>query len=358
MLAYYRGKKILYLHTIMKQYLPQQDALGLAINKACNELFIKIQTLDIDVLPFEPFYKWYFKKCHFDRPHFSLKTSAKLLYDAITITGKPAQDVVMMDYGAGLGTLYILAKMIGVKKIIYNDLMQEFVTPAIAVDKAIGIVMDEYIWGDTEETCKTLLAKNIECDVIVSRNVVEHIYDLKAFFNIIYCYQPKAILYNSTTANWNNPAAHLQHVMIHKKSAKIMVQKKLAIVQEKIPNITIENANALTKILLQYGGTEFNDAIQNYKTTKQLPTAKNDYTNVCDETGNWGEHLLPYKKYKNMAPQYNISFKPGFWDVDYKSAVKNLLGKTMNAITKILGKAGVVNASFIYVIAVPKEVRS
>jgi 2-polyprenyl-3-methyl-5-hydroxy-6-metoxy-1,4-benzoquinol methylase len=340
----------------MKQYLPQNDTLGLAINTACNDLFLKIQTLDIDALPFEPFYKWYFKKCHFDRPHFSLKTSAKLLYDAITITGKPAQDVVIMDYGAGLGTLYILAKMIGVKQIIYNDLMEEFVTPAIAVDKAIGVIMDEYIWGDTEETCKTLLQKNIVCDVIVSRNVLEHIYNLADYFSIISCYQPTAILYNSTTANWNNPAAHLQHVLIHRKARPVTFEKKLSIIKNKIENISDDDAKKLANILLQYGGIEFTDAIENFKTSKQFPALKNDYTNVCDETGNWGEHLLPYKKYKAMAPQYNVSFKPGFWDVDYKSALKNLLGKTMNAITKILGKAGVVNASFIYVIAVPKEV--
>ena len=107
-----------------------------------------------------------------------------MLYECITATGKHYKDVIVMDYGAGLGTLYIIAKMIGVKKIIYNDLLPEFAMPAIEVDKVLGHIMDEYIIGDTEDTCKQLAAKNIICDVIVSRNVVEHIYDLKDYFSV------------------------------------------------------------------------------------------------------------------------------------------------------------------------------
>jgi hypothetical protein len=337
------------------QFIQKSDDLGAAINKACNALYIKIQTLDVEALPLEPFYKWYFKKCHLSRPIFSLQTSAKMLYDGIKITNKPLHEIVMMDYGAGLGTLYIIAKMIGVKKIIYNDLLPEFAQPAIALDKVFGIIMDEYITGDTLQTCKILAEKNIECHLIVSRNVVEHIYSLKDFFAILHQYQPNAILYNSTTANWRNPAAHIQHVLIHKRARKLVMDKKQTILKTALPTATEKELQQLNSNLVQYGGQEFTDAINNYATHKIMPLPKNDYTNICDETGNWGEHLLPYKTYKALAPQYNLQFKPGFWDVHYKNPLKTILGKILNAATKLLGDNGVLLSSFFYVVAIPKK---
>ncbi len=344
----------------MIEFIKSKDALSTLINESCNELYAKINSLDVEQLPLEPFYKWYFNKCHKNRPIFSLKTSAKLLYDGLVATQKPLQEVVVMDYGAGLGTLYILAKMIGVKKIIYNDLLPEFASPAIAIDKIFGIIMDEYIIGDTISTCEQLQQKNIVCDLIVSRNVLEHIYDLGTYFKTIYQYQPSAILYNSTTANWRNPAAHIQHVLIHGRSREVILNKKLEIAnklidaspkQKSISNI---QKKALAERLLQYGGAEFTAAIENFIATNEMPIAKNDYTNVCDETGNWAEHLVPYSGYRKYASQYNITFRPGFWDTNYSSSLKTILGKTLNFFTQLLGDNGVLLSSFVYVIARPK----
>jgi 2-polyprenyl-3-methyl-5-hydroxy-6-metoxy-1,4-benzoquinol methylase len=340
----------------MIDFLKINTPLGQLINEKCNELFVAIPKLDIDSLPFEPFFKWYFNACHLSRPHFTLETSAKLLHDAIIITGKPHTEVIVMDYGAGLGTLYLLAKMIGVKKIIYNDLLPEFATPAMAVDKALGYQMDEYIIGDTESACQQLKAKNIICDVIVSRNVLEHIYDLKIFFAQMHAYQPQAILYGSTTANWKNPAAHLQHLMMHYKAKPILVNKKIAIIKTIMPDLNDALAKKLATQLIQHGGAEFTNAVYQYKTNNIMPAPKGDYTNVCDETGNWREHLLTYNQYRNLAPQYHLSFLPGFWDTHYKSIFKIYLGKTANIVTNILGKKhGVLSTSFIYIIAKPKK---
>ena len=177
----------------------------------------------------------------------------------------------------------------------------------------------------------------------------------KDYFSIIHRYQPRAILYNSTTANWNNPAAHIQHIFLHKKYRPTVVAQKINIIKTKIPTITTEDANQLAMCLVQYGGIEFENAIEEFVSTKKFPTPKNDYTNVCDENGTWSEHLIKFSDYKKMATQYDVTFKPGFWDEDYKSFAKRMLGKTLNIVTNILGNAGVVSTSFIYVIAKPKQ---
>lgn len=338
----------------MIQFIDKNTALSTIINDACNILYGKINALRIDEIEIEPLFREYFMKCHFNRQLFSLKTSADLLYEAIVTSGKKHTDIVLMDYGAGLGTLYLLAKIIGVKKAIYNDLMPEFGHAARLIDQALGYEMDEYIVGDTLATCEELRQKRIDCDIITSRNVLEHIYDLSYYFKLLHEYQPKAILYNSTTANWRNPATHIQHIYLHMQGRRFYAKGKKALIQEAIPGISEGDANKLTHILLQYGGDEFTQAIENFKVNQRMPPSKNDYTNFCTADGNWGEHMIRYSTYRSFAPQYTLEFKPGFWDIDYKNPVKQLVGKTMNALTRLLGKQGVLASSFIYIIAIPK----
>jgi len=338
----------------MIQFIDKNTDLGSIINDACNILYGKINALRIDEIDIEPLFREYFMKCHFNRQLFSLKTSANLLYEAIATSGKKHTEIVLMDYGAGLGTLYLLAKIIGVRKVIYNDLMPEFGHAARLIDQALGYQMDEYIVGDTLATCEELRTKKIECDIITSRNVLEHIYNLSYFFKLLHEYQPRAILYNSTTANWRNPATHIQHIYLHVQGRKFYGKEKLAHIKQAIPDIAEGDAKKLTHVLLQYGGDEFIRAIENYKLNKVMPPPKNDYTNFCTTDGNWGEHMIPYSSYISFAPQYTIEFKPGFWDVDYHSAIKQMLGKTMNVLTRMLGKQGVLTSSFIYIIAIPK----
>ena len=58
----------------------------------------------------------------------------------------------------------------------------------------------EYIVGDIDDTLSALNHKNIQCDIITSRNVIEHIYKLDDFYDAIAHAQPEAWIYSSTTA--------------------------------------------------------------------------------------------------------------------------------------------------------------
>lgn len=335
-------------------FLPYKDELAQKIETACEELLIKIPQLPIDDMPFEPFFKWYYQHCHLSRPRFSLRTSARLLHQALSSVNKPLNQIVLMDYGAGLGTMYIIAKMIGVGKVIYNDLLPEFATPAIAVDKALGYVMHEYIIGDTLATCQQLKEKNIVVDVILSRNVLEHIYDLKEFFATIYKYQPKAALFNSTTANWNNPAAHLQHRWIHYKAKKQLAKPREEYIAKLAPALSAHEVHLLSNKIFNYGGTQLDELVLEFARTKILPKLKYDYDNVCEANGNWCEHMIPFKDYSALATNYQINFKAGFWDEDYPNPAKKLLGKSLNLLTNALGSKGYISSAFIYIIAKPK----
>ncbi|MFM2387366.1 MAG: hypothetical protein RL660_2123 [Bacteroidota bacterium] len=341
----------------MITFLPHTDELANDINRECAFIQKAINTLDVDSLPMEDFYKGYFRKCHLTRQVFSLRTSAKLLYDSLKLLDKPLSEVCMLDYGAGLGTTYLLAKRIGVGKVIYNDLLPEFANPAIEVDKALGITMHDYIIGDTEATCKQLLAKGYKINLVISRNVLEHIYSLPAFFALMHQYLPQAILYNSTTANYNNPLAHLQHIYLHKKVLTHAANTKVAFLAENYPQLSADKAALLAKQSPILNGEDLLAKAKLYLESGILPPKSTEGSNVCDATGNWREHLVPYSLYRQHATQYDLSFKGGIWDVHQSNIVMRIIGKLMQGITNALGKYGYVAASFVYIICIPKQVK-
>ena len=342
----------------MKKFLPQKDDLSRLINQQAADLLHRLKNLPVEELGLPHHVLEYFKSSHYKRLYFSIETSAHLLYRSITIRDKRAQDIVIMDYGAGVGTLYMLAKMIGCKQVIYNDHLDDWKTSAQLIATALGIQVDEYVVGDVEYTLQYLQQKQISCDIITSRNVIEHIYKLDLFFGYIGKYQPEAIVYSSTTANYYNPASNIKHILWHRKWEKIFVKQRMVIIRKRVPSFSEKEIATLGKATRGLAMDELKEAIENYKMAKVLPDPWKHHTNTCDPAnGVWFEHLLTFKEYRNFIDQaqYNIQFEPGFWDTHNISSWKNIIGKVLNPVIRIVGSVGILFAPFIYVIVVPRK---
>src|SRR5688500_16731849 len=134
------------------RFLPQQDQLANLINEQASELHSKLTSLPVEELGLPDHCLYYFKTSHFNRLFFSIETSAHLLYMSIRLQAKPVSGIVIMDYGAGVGTLYMLARMIGCKTVIYNDFLEEWRFSAYKIAGALQIDIDEYILGDIDDT--------------------------------------------------------------------------------------------------------------------------------------------------------------------------------------------------------------
>jgi 2-polyprenyl-3-methyl-5-hydroxy-6-metoxy-1,4-benzoquinol methylase len=299
----------------------------------------------------------YFKKCHLDRPIYTLKTSALLLYKAIKAANKPLDQIELLDYGAGVSTLYVLAKKIGLKKVYYSDLMQEYADISKEIDAIFEISMDDYIVGDIEDIAKYCKEQNYQIEIITSRNVIEHIYDLENYFHTIYKFYPNSIIYNSTTANWGNPIVHLQHIYIHYKNWKNIKKEKEKYVRKFIPISEIENIDIFLEKSKSLGARDFDEAIQKYKSTKKISKYKKDYTNISVWEGNWSERLMSYNFLKQINKNYNIEIIPGLWDENSSKIYNLLFSKLLNWIIKIVGNnLGKYISNYIFVVAIPKKI--
>ena len=338
--------------------MPQRDQLANLINERAAELHGKLIFLPVENLGLPDHCLYYFKTSHFNRLFFSIETSAHLLYRSITLHGKALSDLVIMDYGAGVGTLYMLAKMIGCKTVIYNDFLEEWRFSAHRIAEALRVEIDEYILGDIEETLIVLDRKGLRCDIITSRNVVEHVYKLDHFYRSIYNHQPQALLYSSTTANIYNPGSHIKHVLWHRRWEKEYRRERLETI---ISTGLVRNKNEQQKLAVKTRGLareELLESIKSFSSTGRLPDPSRYYTNTCQPSnGVWAEHMITFREYRKtiQTENYIVMFLPGFWDTHYSKAWKNIFGRMMNILIRLVGNTGVFLAPFIYVIAQPKK---
>jgi 2-polyprenyl-3-methyl-5-hydroxy-6-metoxy-1,4-benzoquinol methylase len=344
----------------MDEFLPQNDGLSKLIQQHASELYKRLSNINVDQLGLPYHCLHYYKGSHATRLFFSIETSAHLLYRSISITKKNVEDIVIMDYGAGVGTLYLLAKMIGCRTVIYNDHLEDWKTSAQKIAEAIGIKIDEYITGDIDETLQVLSNKDLHCDIVVSRNVIEHIYKLNDFHNSVYKAQPAALIYSSTTANYYNPGSHIKHILWHRKWEKVYRAQRIEIIRKQEPSMAESKIELLAKATRGLAVADLHKAINEYSETEMLPNPVKFYTNTCDPSnGVWAEHLLKFKQYREYinADHFTINFVPGFWDTHYSKSWKNLFSKMFNSIIKGSGKLGFIIAPFIYVVAEPKTTK-
>lgn len=344
----------------MDRFLPYEDELSRNIQEKAGLLLEKLRTLRVDELGMTYYCAEYFKGSHFKRLFFSIETSAHLLYRSISASKKPIQEIVIMDYGAGVGTLYTLAKMIGCRQVIYNDHLEDWKQSAQLIAEAIGVQVDEYIVGDIDATLAALKEKNIQCSIITSRNVVEHIYTLDHFYSAIATQQPGALVYSSTTANYKNPASRIKHWFWHQKWEKQYKEQRKKKIIDWAPGLSEADANRLATLTKGKAINDIEDSVRHFLTTKNFPTPLPVRSNTCDPSnGVWAEHLLKFEEYEELigTSNYTVRFEPGFWDTHYGKEWKNSFGKMLNKLITINQPIGFLIAPFIYVIAEIKRKR-
>lgn len=342
----------------MDRFLPFDDDLGRMINSAATDLYGRLVKVDANKLGMPEHCLIYFSSSHSRRLFFSTETSAHILYRSIQLTGKPPADVALMDYGAGVGTLFLLAKMIGCKKVIYSDHLEDWKISAELIANAIGVTIDHYIVGDIDACLDQLDQLNIQCDIITSRNVVEHIYSLDKFFSSLYKKQPGAIIFSSTTANKKNPAAAIKHRLWHRKWEKIYRGKRLVAIERQSPGIAVFRKQKLASATRGLAVAELENAINDFRKTGRLPDPNRFGSNTCDPSnGVWAENLLSLSTYRQLINEsrYMVSFAPGFWDTHYKIQYLNRAAHFFNRIISRGGIIAMMLAPFIYIIARPKK---
>lgn len=347
----------------MNIFVKPQDELSTLINDKANFLYQQLLSLPVEQLALPEYARTYYQARHIQRMYFSVQTAAVMLYDAIVLSKKHWTEVVIMEYGAGMGSLYLLTSLIGCKTTIYEDISQEMTDGAKIVAKHLNIPIDHFITGDHRTCLHYLKQHNVICDIIISRNVVEHIYDLNDFYGCMMQDQPNAILYFSTTANIYNPMMYLYHINHHRDYEKHKSKPdRIKYIQERCNSLSQENLDKLVSATRGLAIHDLDVAIAAFENNGVLPNPSKFKTNTCDPySGIWYENLINKSDYKQIIESkgYKMYYQGAFWDTHYSNTLKNMVTKGLNIITKSLGKKhGIYVAPFVYIIAVPKQLEN
>ena len=341
-------------------FINQQDELAELINKKANELYHQILNLNINELELDNFGKYYFTNHHTgNRLFFSIESSADIIYSAVMKSNKKPADLSFTDYGAGLGTLFLLAGSVGFKQVYYTDYFPKWAGYAKRFCEKLDIRITDYISGDIEALINYGIKKNIRFDIIASRNVVEHIYDLKKFYTKIYQSNLTDICFATTTANHKNIAMRLKHYLLHYRVEKNQFKKQReAYLRELKPEINSTDLKHLIALTRGKAFEDFTNTVDAYFERKKILPVEFLYSNTCDcKTGQWAEHLITRKDYLNIIEKagFTAAYTAGFWDTHYKNNFVNLFTKFLNRIIKITGNKGYYFSPFVKVIACKKD---
>lgn len=339
------------------KFIDIKDDTARLINDRANHLYQKLVVLDISNTDIDDFGKYYFTNHHGgSRLFFSVQSSADIIYRSVKKTKKSINELTFIDYGAGLGTLFLLAGMVGFKKVYFNDYFPQWAGYAKTICDKLEITIDDYISGDIDAVIDYGKANHVHFDILASRNVAEHIYKLRDFYTKLSQSGITSLCYATTTANYHNLAMRLKHYWHHYQVEKKQYKSQRAVyIKELVPEINDNDLNALVKLTRGRAFADFTHAVDLYFKKQTIPAVEFLYTNTCDcRTGVWAENLITRRNYFDIIQRsgFTVEYTAGFWDTHYKYMVVNLITGLLNKIIKITGKKGYWFAPFVNITAV------
>ncbi|MFX1567641.1 MAG: hypothetical protein ACFFCV_04650 [Promethearchaeota archaeon] len=306
------------------------------IKGAASSLFKKLDSLDLNSLNISDYMANYFGKS-ISNLKGTLQRYSLLLALCLKNYRNSLEDFVFIEYGGGSGIFSLLAKEIGIGKVIYNDIYSTSCRDAKAIAESIGNPADEYILGEIKEIVNYCNDRGIYCNAVGTYDVIEHIYNIEAFFQGLMELPQKSLsLVLASGANPYNPIIKRRIKIHHHNSEFIDKQKeyghkegytleayakirKQIIFKSSGGKLNSKELNLLTRLTRGLIEDDIKECVLNYLDSKILPTEKEKRfpSNTCDPiTGNWAERLMVPNDLLEFFTQngYNGQLIAGFYE--------------------------------------------
>lgn len=321
--------------------------------KTTTGLHQQITKIDFAQLPISDYNKKYLQWL-LPALHYYLEIYAGCIQQGIEKCGKEIRKLTLVDYGGGSGFLSMLAKEIGIGKVIYIDLNEKSVETVRLLQAETGVGPDIILHGDSEKLTEWCSENAVRPDLLIATDVIEHIYDLSDFFSQLISINDRMEMIFTTASTPYNP--YVKH-RLHR------LMQNCETGQEVIPNYYTKRANYIQKTFpdlseqqvsewtLLTRGLIYEDIYKAISQNKR-PLLLDAY-NTCDPaTGNWAERILPIRDYKTLVAPYNykVEVKKGFYNSQRPKQWKSVISFMINQVVKYSGKAGFVCAPFIYLL--------
>jgi len=344
--------------------LSPNENWNIRLRQAARLVFDRVKGLELKDLPISDYQKNYLGN-YLQRLHYGMETGIFILSHVFDGIDKKPEDAVLLDHGAGSGILSLLAKAAGIGKVVYEDIYDVSCRDACFIARSLSLEADEYLHGD-EQAIVRYFKQHSGPDVIISRNVIEHVYRPETLLQVLAGIhdKPMQVLF-ATTGNFHNPAVRAYTRKLQRKAEyeglksrwdkstdakKPLLQIRKEIIAGMVPDFDENTLQALAKHTRGLTRPAIALVIEDFKSQGKLPPLLSDPYNTCDpETGNWVERLDSIAAYKDIFEENGFSFTclPGFYDTHYASATANILARLLNPCIRVLGSKGTKLSPFI-----------
>ena len=263
---------------------------------------------------------------------------------------KKMHEVVILEYGAGTGMLCLLAKMLGLRTVLYNDIDDRITQDAQTIAKALNLEADKYFVGDIHLTIDEMRRRELKADLIVSYDCIEHIYDIDDFI----CHlgdlsQGALAFFIATGANPFNLKIRTQLMRIqriaelkgrnpeswewHKDSYRACRDIRYDIIRDYARGLSESDSKQMATLTRGMRADDIKDAVDMFIETGKLPAKPEHPTNTCEpNTGNFCERLMnPFELANKFRKEgFDIHVEPGYYGVGSNPSLKDFIRMVLN----------------------------
>lgn len=259
-------------------------------------------------------------------------------------------NTVLVDYGGGCAFLSQFAKRLGIAKVIYVDTNADSVQTVMELKRVFGFGPDVFVHGDSHDLKSWCDEHKTTPDVLVSVDVIEHIYSLDTFFSDLRSVNPSMKMVFTTASNPCNglKMRKLCKVMLSDEQGrgaeKGFYTQRRDFIRQRFPQLA---DNELDYWATNTRGLVFSDIEK--AVSEKSPTTAIDRYNTCDPaTGSWTERVLPLSEYKRLLSKYKrvLCVENGFYDTNRPQPQK-AFRVLLNGIIRMFPRMGRCIAPFI-----------
>lgn len=311
----------------------------------------RLQQIDYDRLPISDYNKQYIKRLKPAMAYY-LEIYANCLEKGVTEVGIAPEALTLIDYGGGSGFLSLLAKEMGVGRVIYIDLNPLSVEAIGVLTRELGVGPDTILHGDAETLAHWCYARQIKPQLLIATDLIEHVYNLEAFFNtLIGLNNQMPLIFTTASTPFHPIVKHRLHKLMQGYESGTLTTpnyftRRARYIRQAYPLFSEEEVEWWAQHTRGLVYCDIKKAVD----SAILPIPTDQY-NTCDpETGNCTERILPIRSYRSyLAPHhYTLQLEKGFYNVNRKSRVASWVCRAMNFLIRRLGRAGYLFAPFIW----------
>lgn len=286
--------------------------------KARDQLKVKLLRLDLDEIEISEYTREYLRSMIEDLDE-TLGRFSQVIEAGLKASNSDIKKLSILEFGGGAGLLSLLAIEAGAIKVVYNDIFLGSCEDVRKLASACRLELADVICGSHIELVEHLNSSNQKIDLILSYDVIEHVYDVSEMFLSFSKLKnlPKSIVFGSG-ANIRNPfyVKHVRkiqedvelndriHYAGHKDrdslSSYLSLRKK--IISTYRSGLSDSEIDTLAKNSRGLIKADIEKYVDSYCKTGKMEFSPNHPTNTCDPiTGNWCEQLIKHKDLLMLA---------------------------------------------------------